>query len=258
MPYPCGSMFLKQYHIEPSSVIADIVAMDYRTAGVFRRYEIEYMQNSRKPLSMACQLRGLDTEKIINELEEVSRPAPVPGLLPFRQWNIDFLADYIVHVHHYYLRQQLPDIKMMLRELTAGHLAEDPSLQEVEKLFLRLYRDLFPHLKHEEEIIFPYIRQIAHAFESKESYASLLVKTLRKPLEEVMNAEHASAVRIIHKIRNLTADYSFAPHADVGYRVTYSKLRELDHDLMQHIHLENNILFPRAIEMEQVLLNRAT
>ena len=114
---------------------------------------------------------------------------------------------------------------------------------------------MIPHLQHEEEIIFPYIRQINHAFQSRESYASLLVKVMRKPIEELMNREHEMVASSLFEIRRLTCDYTPPGNACTKHRVTFSRLKELDSDLVQHMHLENNILFPRAIEMEKYLLS---
>lgn len=248
-------MFLKPLRIEPTSFVTDIVTADYRTAEVFRKYDIEYCCGGRWPLEMVCQAKGLNINDLTRELEQSIRSVQVPNSLPFNDWHIDFLADYIVNVHHHYLRTQLPEIRELLHKFSEEHVKKYPFLQEVEKIFLQLHREMIPHLKQEEEIIFPYIRQIAHAYESSESYASLLVRTLRKPVEEVMNHEHASVVRSVHRIRELTNDYTPPPNACVSHKVTFSKLKELDNDLMQHMHLENNILFPRAIEMEKILLS---
>jgi regulator of cell morphogenesis and NO signaling len=113
---------------------------------------------------------------------------------------------------------------------------------------------MIPHLQQEEEIIFPYIRQLTHAFQSSESYASLLVRTMRKPIEGLMNHEHKLVGGALHKMRALTGDYTPPVNACTNHKVIFSMLKELDNDLAQHIHLENNILFPRAIEMEKILL----
>jgi regulator of cell morphogenesis and NO signaling len=247
-------MFLRHYQIEPSSFVTDIVSNDYRTAEVFRRHDIEYCCGGRWPLEMVCQAKGIDLTSLIKELEAATRSVHVPNSLPFNEWDVDFLADYIVHVHHHYLRHHLPEIREQIRKFAEEHVKKYPFLQELEKLFVNLCQEMIPHLKQEEEVIFPYIRQISHAFESSESYARLLVRTLRKPVEEVMNNEHVMVVGTMHRIRELTSDYTPPPNACVSHRVTFSKLKELDNDLMQHVHLENNILFPRAIQMEKILL----
>jgi regulator of cell morphogenesis and NO signaling len=247
-------MFLKPYQIEGSSFVTDIVIRDYRTAEIFRKYGIEYCCGGRWPLETVCMTKGIDLNEMIKELEYATRTVQVHNSLPFDQWNIDFLAEYIVHVHHHYLNTALPQINDILHKFATEHIKKYPYLRVLENTFLELYTEIIPHLKQEEEIIFPYILQIAHAFENKESYASLLVRTLQKPVEDVMNYEHASLSKLIYKMRELTNDYIIPDKACVSHKVIFLKLKELDNDLVQHIHLENNILFPKAIAMEKELL----
>jgi regulator of cell morphogenesis and NO signaling len=249
-------MFLKSYQIEPGSFVTEIVTHDYRTAEVFRKYGIEYCCGGKWPLQMVCDNKDIDLRMLTKELEEATRNVHVPNSLPFNEWNIDFLADYIVHVHHHYLKNQLPEIKNLLLKFADEHRKKYVYIAELEKTFLNLYNEMLPHLKEEEEIIFPYIRQITHAFDSGESYARLLVRTLRKPVEEMMHHEHVSVIKAAQKMRELTNDYTAPAQACVSHKVVFLKLKELDNDLMQHMHLENNILFPRAIEMEKILLGK--
>jgi regulator of cell morphogenesis and NO signaling len=188
-------MFLKSQQINRTSFVTDIVTNDYRTAEVFRKYGIEYCCGGKWPLEMVCQTKDIDIGILTKELEDSIRTVQVPNSLPFNEWDIDFLADYVVHVHHHYLKKQLPEIKTLLLKFAEEHRKKYQYIPELEKTFLSLYNEMLPHLQQEEEVIFPYIRQIAHAFDSRESYAVLLIRTLRKPVEEVMNHEHASVIR---------------------------------------------------------------
>ena len=249
-------MFLNLYKITESSYVSDIVSHDYRTADVFRKYEIEYCCGGKWSLDVVCMMKGLDIELLKKELEQSTRNVHVSNSLRFDEWRIDFLVDYIVNVHHHYMKQVMPEIKKMLRSFAEEHIKKYPYLNELENSFLQLNKEVFPHMKQEEEILFPYIKQIYHAYTSKESYASLLVRTLRKPVEEVMLKEHQSAIRHIHKMRSLTQDYTTPEKACISHRVCFYKLKELDNDLTQHIHLENNILFPKAIAIEKELLKK--
>ncbi len=251
-------MFLKSYRISRASFVTDIVTHDYRTAEVFRKYGIEYCCGGKWPLEMVCRAKNIDPVVLIKELEDATRTVQVPNSLPFNEWDIDFLADYIVHVHHHYLKNQLPDIRSLLLEFVKEHREKYTWLPELEKIFLQLCNRMLPHLQQEEEAIFPYIRQITHAFESREPYATLLVKTMRKPIEKLMNQEHEMIAGAIHKMRELTGNYSPAPGACTSHQVVFSRLKELDNDLVQHMHLENNILFPRVIEMEKILLAKTS
>jgi regulator of cell morphogenesis and NO signaling len=233
--------------IDGDACPADIVKKSYRTAAVFRKYGIEYCCGGKWPLKMICGNHQIDQDDLIQELRVAGRQISIVGTLPFDKWGIDFLTDYIVNVHHEYLRQSLPAIKEQLEKFVAEHIKKYPQLEEVEKEFKLLYRVMFPHLKQEEEIIFPYIKQISHAYESKESYAGLLVRTLRKPVEEFMHQEHEVLEKSLFRFRE---------SACTSHRLSFSLLKELDDDLVQHTYLENDILFPKAIAMEKVLLDR--
>jgi regulator of cell morphogenesis and NO signaling len=245
--------------IDPTSFVADIVRNDYRTADVFRKYGIEYgCGGGDYPLEVVCKIQGIDLDQVIEELEQISKNIIISGVLDFKEWEIDFLADYIINVHHAYLRKTLPDLKKMLQDLQEKHPGKYPDMQEVEKYFLHLYNGILPQLEQEETIIFPYVRQIAHAHKNRETYARLLVRTLRKPLQQIMSTEHERIFSIIKKIRELTSFY-LPPDKDcLGLNVLLSKLKELDNDLQQHIYLEGRILFPRAIAMEKELLDNAS
>ena len=247
-------MFLKSFEIEPNTLVADIVRRDYRTADVFRKYGIEYCCGGKWPFSTACQLNGIDEKTLRDELNRVMRTIQIPATIAFEKWSIDFLTDYIVNVHHSYLDRALPNLKDILREFVAGHSGKFNYLQALEKYFTKLYDELIPHMRHEEEVIFPYIRQVAHAYEDGDSFGTLLVKTLRKPSGKMMDQEHHFLTDCIFKIRELTHSYTPPERACTNHQVVFSKLRELDNDMTQHMFLESDMLFPRVIAMEKQLL----
>jgi regulator of cell morphogenesis and NO signaling len=249
-------MFLIPISIDKNSFVSDIVRQDYRTASVFNKYGIDFCCGGKWPLGTVCEMQGLDFNMIKKELECSVRTIQLSNTLHFDEWNIDFLTEYIIKVHHQYLKDVLPQIREHLNHFVEDHKNKYPELEEVLKLFNSLYKDIFPHLKQEEEILFPYIRQIAHAYDSKESYASLLVRTLRKPVEEVMKQEHESISKVLHDLRKLTDNYTAPENACVSHQVAFCMLRELDHDLLQHMFLENEILFPKAIAMEKELTRK--
>jgi regulator of cell morphogenesis and NO signaling len=248
-------MLLSLSHINPSSLVSDIVKQDYRTAEVFRKYGIEYCCGGKWSLGTATLMKGLELPELIQALEGATQNLRLPNYLPFDKWNIAFLADYIVHVHHYYLKKTLPEIKELLDEFISDHREKYPYLHDLGKIYNQIYRETLPHLKEEEEVIFPYIKQISHAFESHESYAGLLVRTLRKPVEKIMNQEHVMMQRMIARMRELTNNYTAPGDACINHGVALLKLKELDDDLVQHLHLEQDILFPKSLQIEKELLN---
>ena len=247
-------MFLTPFDIRDDSFVTDIVLQDYRSSSIFRKYGIDYCCGGKIPLHTACKIRGLDLTTIKNELNETIRVIQVSSSVNFNDWNTDFLIDYITNVHHSFLVKNFPDMIDTLRRFTDGHQSKYPHLCPLLDLVCQLRDNLLPHLEQEEQIIFPYIKQIAHAHKNNESYAALLVRTLRKPVENIMNHEHEYTKRSLYRIRELTNHYSLPPHACVSHKVSFLKLKELDNDLVQHLFLENEILFPKALQMEKELL----
>ncbi len=242
------------HKFDASSFITDIVTHDYRAAEVFRKYDIDFCTGGKLSLDVACKNKGLDTDAVLKELKQILRHANSSTTPEFAEWNIDFLADYILNVHHRYLNKALPEVHEYVNRLSEGHNKEFPELLELGKIMKQMMKEIPPHMRKEEEVIFPYIKQIFHAWRHRESYASLLIRTLRKPVEEVMQGEHESVGRQLHRIREITHNYSIPANSGMLHRVTYAKLQEVDNDLVQHIHLENNILFPKAIALEKELL----
>ena len=251
-------LFLQPIDITPQSLVSDIVARDYRTADVFRRHGIEYCCGGRRPLETVCTIKGIDTDLVIREAQLVSRNLLLPGNLPFDSWDTDFLINYIVNIHHHFLRLSLPALEICLRNFAISHEKKYPLYIQVLNCFEKLERDIIPHLKHEEEIIFPYLRQVAHVYDRKESFGSLFIKTPRKPLSSLVDQEHKILEESIIKFRQLTHNYQIPEKACTEHLVVLSKLKALDDDLVQHIYLENEILVPRVLDMEAKLLSNKT
>ncbi|HEV8506856.1 MAG TPA: DUF542 domain-containing protein [Chitinophagaceae bacterium] len=242
--------------IDENLSVSNIVTADYRTADVFRKYGIEICCGGKLPLKTVCGLKELNLDSIKKDLLESTRNICLPNSLKSEEWGVDFLTDYIVNIHHEYLKKTLPETKDTLLRFVESHQDRFTYLPNLLKIFNELSNYTLPHLQEEEDIIFPYIRQISHAYNSKESYAALLVRTLRKPVENVMNHENESLTALLQQMRQLTDDYIPPERACTSHRVVFSKLLEIDNDLVQHLYLENNILFPKAIAMEKELLER--
>lgn len=247
-------MFLKPFDINNESLVTDLVKQDYRTSSIFRKYGIDYCCGGKMPLQMACNIHGLDIDVIKNELTDIVRNLQVSTTTNFKEWGTDFLVDYLINVHHYYLFKTFPDLIETVERFVNGHQAKYPFLGQLLETVYKLRDDLLPHLEHEEKIIFPYIKQIAHAYENSESYASLLVKTLRKPVEAMMMQEQEYISDYLYILRDLTNNYTPPSNACVSHKVSFLKLKELDDDLVQHLFLENEILFAKTIQMEKELL----
>jgi regulator of cell morphogenesis and NO signaling len=244
---------MKNFSIDPGKSIADIVREDYRTADTFKRFGINYCCGGKVTLIDACQSRNLNLQEVQAELEKARRRVIVFHQLDYNSWKVDFLIDYIINVHHAYLDSTMPVLLDQVTTFVNNHKKQYPYLQDVFKTFDQLITQLTIHIRHEEEIIFPYMKQVDNAYKRKESYGNLLVRTLRKPLINHED-EHLKIDELFLKLRNLTNNYNFPADACTNHQVIFHKLEEFDDDMIQHKYLEDGVLFPKAMKMEKELL----
>ena len=232
--------------------ISDIVRLDYRTADVFKKHGINFCTASGKLLE-TCASQNLDYNSILEELLSATKNITISNTLSFSEWNVSFLIDYIVNVHHAYMHAAISSLESSFISYIETHKKKDPDVTKVFFLFRELTTLLIKHSRHEEEIIFPYIRQIESTHRRKETYGNLFVRTLRKPLSNI-EKEHEVIYSILNEIQALTGNYTCPPNGGADQSAIYHKLAEFHNDMLQHTHLEDDILYPKAIEMEKELL----
>lgn len=242
--------------IEKSTFVTDIVRNDYRTATVFKKHDIDFCCGGKLPLEKICDHKNLNVDVLLQELKAYSRDWCPSGTHEYRTWKPDFLTDYIVHIHHRYLEKSIPETSDFLDHLTKKHSKKYTHLPQLQELFNGLAAIIIPQIKQEEEVTFPYIKQLTRAYHNKESYAGLLVRTLRKPVEYASSGEQRTIESLIGQIRELTQNYTPPENACMSHQVTLKKLLELDNDTVQHIYLEQEILYPQVLTMETELMNR--
>lgn len=233
--------------------ISDIVKLDYRTADVFKKFQVSFCCSGAMGLKSACEVKGIDYEQISSELKEATRNLILPNNLPFGEWNIDFLIDFIFNIHHTYIYRVAPSLCSTLESFTLGHQTKYPELTRILGLFSNLTELLLLHNRHEDEIIFPYIKQIDSAYRRKEPYGNLFVRTLRKPLH-IIEREHIQIQKLLYDLKTETNQFTAPEKACLSYQVIIKKLEEAYNNFLQHKFLEDAILFPRAIAVEQKLL----
>lgn len=234
--------------------VSQMVQKDYRLADVFKKWGINYCCGGNLPLDEVCTIQNIDRTALDEDLKQATQNLSLPSSTAFEQWPLAFLIDYIIHVHHGYIKNVLPALKQFINSYVPGHLKKFPHLAEVQEAFLNLATEIEEHTEREEESIFPYVKQIINTYNRREVYGNLFVRTMSRPLADVIQKEHGRIAFHLRYLRQLTSNYSFAPDACTNYQVLYNKLKEFDADLVQHKHLENNILFPKAIKMEKSLL----
>jgi regulator of cell morphogenesis and NO signaling len=233
--------------------VSEIVKMDYRTADVFKKQQLNFCCGGKVSLKLLCESRHLDFSMVVKELKDATRDIKINSQLNIREWKIDFLIDFIKNVHHDYIYQVLPPLKISLDAFVLTHAHKFPETVQTSGIVEKLSKKLMTHNNHEDEIIFPYIKQIYSAYKRKEVYGNLFVRTLRKPLS-LVESEQLEITELLSGLQQITVNFQPPVKSCSSYQVLISKLQELYENLIQHQFLEHNILFPKAIEIEQQLL----
>ena len=225
-----------------SASVADIALHFPHAIEILNRHYLDYCCNGKKSFEDACKENNLNSEKIWLEILRTSTD-PVKNDR-FESWGLTLLIDYIVHNHHHYVQSAIPEIKGLLNKVCAAHAEELPYLYKLREEFNRLAKELLAHLQKEEDILFPAIKKIEqNALNEKRSASS---DNLTIPIL-VMEHEHEAAGDLLKSIQSLTKHFIPPAFACPTFIITYKMLEEFNNDLMQHIHLENNILFPKAL-----------
>ncbi len=222
-------------------IIGEIVAEDYRTAKVFKKHGIDFCCSGNRNLGQACAEKNLDTEAVAQELEDIQKATDTDNT-DFQSWPLDLLADYIEKKHHRYVEQQIPVLQGYLNKINRVHGARHPELAEIEERFNAAAQEFSAHMKKEELMLFPQIRKIATGQEPSRSVSG--------PIKQMM-AEHDTEGEQFRRIAELSNNYTAPMDACNTYRVAFGLLEEFEDDLHRHIHLENNVLFPKSIELEE-------
>jgi regulator of cell morphogenesis and NO signaling len=234
--------------------IGQVVAEDYRTATVFKSYGIDFCCQGGRSIQVACEEKGIAPETVFKSLEAVITESSGRGAEDVNSWPLDLLVDLIEKRHHTYVEKAITDLKPFLSKLVQVHGPQHSELIEIEKLFLESAGDLTQHMKKEELILFPFVRKMVAAKKEDRSVPAPHFGTVQSPVSMMMEEHENEGVRF-RKISELSNE--FTPPADGcnTYKTTYALLKEFEEDLHRHIHLENNILFPRAVELEKKLRN---
>lgn len=238
-------------NISKNDIIGRVVAMDYRTAGVFEQRGIDFCCNGNRSIAAACEEQKISTEELIDSLQRmVDKPSKKEGVGNFEEWPLDLLADYIEKKHHRYVCEQIPVIQAFLEKIVLVHGGIHPELSKIKMHFDACAIELAVHMKKEELMLFPFIRKMVQA--KTDGYAGTTAPfgTVRNPIQMMMH-EHDTEGQRFREIGKLSKRYTTPADGCKTYKAAFATLQAFEEDLHLHIHLENNILFPRAIEMEQ-------
>jgi len=227
--------------------LAQIVNDNHKAASVFEKYDLDFCCKGKRSLQEACIEKALPVEKLLSELQAVNDNCEVP--VDFQKMTLTQLADYIVTKHHAYVKAEMPQIFSYLQKVATKHGDRHPEMRKVFELFSVIKSEMEEHMDKEELILFPRI-EVAEEGALAEKTANMNVFYIQHPIQ-MMEAEHEKAGQLMTEIRELTGNYTPPNDACTTYRLSFAELRAFESDLHQHVHLENNILFPRAIELFQ-------
>jgi regulator of cell morphogenesis and NO signaling len=227
--------------------LGQIAAKDFRKAQIFKKYGLDFCCGGKKTVQQACAEKGLDVTRIEHELRESSRIQDSRAI-PYDEWEPGFLADYIVNTHHSYIRKNLPDIKAYAHKVARVHGSRHPELLVVHELVEHLSPEIFAHLEKEERVLFPYIKRLSASAQT--GGTAVPGFQAASPIR-VMVEEHEQAAQQLASIRTVTGGYVLPEDACASYTLLFRMLDDFEQDFILHAHLENNILFPKTLALEE-------
>ncbi len=236
--------------VTTEATVGQMVVERPSRARVFEKFGIDYCCGGKKPLTQACRERGVAIESVMEALaSEASQPTEAP-----RNWaaaSLTDLCDHIVQTHHAYLKTELPRLAYLTGRVASRHGDRLPYLVEVAETYAAMQTELEQHMVKEEQILFPLCRHM----ETLDTLAPMHCGSIDNPIA-VMVREHEDAGDALAKMRSLTSDYTPPEDACNTFRAMYDALAQLEADMHQHVHKENNILFPKAAKLERLLANQ--
>lgn len=227
--------------------LGEIVTANYKAAVVFEKYHLDYCCKGNRNFVDACDAAGLNTETIANEIDKLEHH---DAQVDFTQWPLDQLSDYIYRRHHSYVEQATPVIKKLLDKICSVHGRSHPELLEIRDIFNKTSGELAIHMKKEELILFPFIKKLAHVRQEGGTARSKLFNSVFSPIQG-LEEDHLNEGTQLERIAEISNNFTPPEDACLSYATTYKALKEYEQDMHTHIHLENNVLFPAAVQLER-------
>ena len=246
-------MFKTLKIITPDLLITDIVANNYRTAEVFRKYNIDFCGSTKMSLNAACGSQNLNESDIIEELQQFNS-----AYQNAEQWPVDFMIDYLINVHHNYFKNNIPLIHDYIDKYLGTQGKKFEEIQQFAKLVQDLHNKLTDLVNYESKSLFPYIKRIVYAYNNNETYGKLFIKTLRKLSVEDLEQYHARIEILTLQIERLTHNFLLPENPCANQELMLQKLRELIDYLKQHASIEKKMLIPAILKMEKSLMEKYT
>ena len=236
--------------ITKEKTVAEIALETPRAAAIFEEFGIDYCCGGEVPLAEACTEARVGVADVEKALAEVRDALANAEKIDWNTQPLVRLVDHIVRFHHLYVRRALPRIDQLLGKVLTAHGQKHHEIAQVQRHFHVVADELVRHMMKEEQILFPHILKLEEAAKGKEKMAPPMFGTVRNPIR-MMRAEHETAVAEMKAIRKISKDYDAPEGGCNSFRALYQAVEEFERDLQQHIHLENDILFPKAEALEE-------
>src|SRR6185369_6506843 len=234
--------------ITTDMTVRDVANELPQSTRLFEKLKIDYCCGGNQTLAEGCTSAGVDVYAVIQMLAEATQQKS-EDVVDFTSASLPQLITHIVDTHHVFTKSEMDRLQLLADKVLAAHGGNHPELVHLDELLTRLCADLKPHMFKEEQVLFPYIVRLAEAAGQNRAVPFAPFGTVNNPIRMMM-MEHDTAGEILRELRVLTSDYKLPPDACISYQTLYQALENFEKDLHQHIHLENNILFPRAVETE--------
>lgn len=233
--------------IKAENTVAEIVVNNIKAAHIFKKHGIDFCCGGGISIQKACEKYNASFSTLKEEIEALDNN--VSRAYDYDKWELDFLIDHIINVHHTYVQESIPMLIQYANKVAKVHGHHYKELVRINELVINLANDLMAHLQKEEVVLFPYVKEQVTALREGRVAQPSHFGSVNNPIN-VMFQEHDNAGSIFKEIAKLTNGYTPPENACNTFRALYSKLEEFEQDLHQHVHLENNILFPKAIRLE--------
>ena len=233
--------------------VGEIVAADFSTAKVFKKFGIDFCCHGDTHVGTACQQLGLNAEEVEKAIHDL--PKAQSHTHDFESWPLDLLIDYVLKIHHRGIRNHGPELLSLIEKVKAAHGQQHPELEELHELVAFSLEDLESHLQKEENVLFPYLMELFTAAENQTTLPPMHCGTIQNPIR-MMRMEHVNEGDRYFHIKDITNNFAMPEDGCASYRLMLEELEKFVDNLFEHIHIENNIIFPRFVEMEPQFVRR--
>lgn len=233
-------------------LVADVVSDNIKTADVFKKHSIDFCCGGGISIEKACAKKNIDAVILLQEINSIGMKGTATS--NYNQWDLSFLCDYIVNTHHHYIKDSFILLDDYSAKVAKVHGEHYPIVIQIQELYAKVRNELSDHMIKEENVLFPYIKQIEQSQKENAKLNLGHFGSVQNPIK-VMVSEHEIAGDIFREIAFLSHQYTPPEWACNTFKALYAKLEEFEQDLHIHVHLENNILFPKAIKIEKSLMN---